>query len=94
MTATTRPPGVSRGALPTVPRLPLRAGMVKRCPSCRTPLDGGPIRFRCDPCGRPFTAADLDTEYHPAEPCAPHMRRSGALGSAPARTVPDGRNAG
>ncbi|MFG2002118.1 hypothetical protein ACGFNU_23500 [Spirillospora sp. NPDC048911] len=44
---------------------PLRSGPVKRCPSCRTPLDGGPVRFRCHPCGTPVMAADIDTEYHP-----------------------------
>ncbi|MGI5322055.1 hypothetical protein [Actinomadura nitritigenes] len=44
---------------------PLNASPVKRCPSCRNRLDGGPVRFRCDPCGRAVMAADLDTEYHP-----------------------------
>lgn len=48
------------------PRRTLHAGPVKRCPTCRTPLDGGPVRFRCHPCGASVMAADLDTEYHPA----------------------------
>ncbi|KAB2380652.1 hypothetical protein [Actinomadura montaniterrae] len=42
-----------------------RIGAGKRCPSCTAPLDGGPVRFRCEPCGRSVMAADLDTEYHP-----------------------------
>ncbi|MBO2456574.1 hypothetical protein [Actinomadura violacea] len=55
-------------------RRPLHAGPVKRCPTCRTPLDGGPIRFRCEPCGRSVMAADLDTEYHPT--AAPNPART------------------
>ncbi|TDC72517.1 hypothetical protein, partial [Actinomadura sp. 7K507] len=55
-------------AYPAAPRRPLHAGPVKRCPSCRTPLDGGPVHFRCDPCGRSVMAADLDHEYRPANP--------------------------
>ncbi|WP_338741946.1 hypothetical protein [Actinomadura luteofluorescens] len=46
------------------PRRLLGAGALKCCPTCRTPLDGGPVRFRCEPCGRSVMAADLDTEYH------------------------------
>lgn len=45
-------------------RTPVRAGAAKVCPSCQSPLDGGPVRFRCEPCGRSVMAADLDTEYH------------------------------
>ncbi|MCP9951421.1 hypothetical protein [Actinomadura madurae] len=52
-------------AYAALPRRPLRASAVKRCPSCRNPLDGGPVHFRCEPCGRSVMAADLDTEYHP-----------------------------
>lgn len=76
------------------PRRPLHAGPVKRCPSCRTPLDGGPVRFRCDPCGTPVMAADLDTEYHPADASTdrPTGARAGALDSGPVRTAPDGRH--
>ncbi|CNE52387.1 Uncharacterised protein [Mycobacterium tuberculosis] len=64
----------------------LHAGPVKRCPTCRTPLDCGPVRFRCEACGRSVMAADLDTDYHPAESLG-----ADALDSNPARTVPDGR---
>lgn len=90
-------------AFPAAPRRRLRAGAVKRCPTCATPLDGGPVRFRCDPCGRSVMAADLDNEYHPANPHpADHpaeslgadTRRPDVLDSDPARTVPDGRHAG
>ncbi|TDB79670.1 hypothetical protein E1264_35185 [Actinomadura sp. KC216] len=75
---------------------PLRAGPVKRCPSCTAPLDGGPVRFRCEPCGRSVMAADLDTEYHPATPQATTprsaaVRRAEPLDSAPAGTAPDRR---
>jgi hypothetical protein len=74
------------------PRRPLHAGPVKRCPTCCTPLDGGPIRFRCDPCGAAVMAADLDTEYHPAD----HLTGDPAGGSVdvdsnPVGTTPDGR---
>ncbi|WP_433328219.1 hypothetical protein [Spirillospora sp. CA-294931] len=48
------------------PRPLLRTGPVKRCPTCRTPLDGGPVHFRCEPCGRAVMAAALDTDYQPA----------------------------
>lgn len=67
------------------PRRMLHAGPVKRCPSCRTPLDGGPVRFRCEACGRSVMAADLDTEYHPAA--------DWAVGSPdPVRVAPYGRH--
>lgn len=42
-----------------------RVALMKRCPSCRTRLDGGPIRYRCWLCGTAVTAADIDREYHP-----------------------------
>lgn len=76
-------------AYAVAPRRTLHAGPVKRCPACRTPLDGGPIRFRCDACGRSVMAADLDTEYHPAD--APTGDRPG-VDSNPVRTAPDGRH--
>lgn len=44
------------------PALPV--GSVKLCPSCRTVLDGGPVRYRCEPCGKSVMAADLDNEFH------------------------------
>ncbi|MGI5288011.1 hypothetical protein ACQEVF_32365 [Nonomuraea polychroma] len=34
------------------------------CPRCRTPLDEGPVVFRCATCRRAVPAADLDTEFH------------------------------
>lgn len=70
-TATTPVPAT----VPATPRRRLRAGAVKRCPTCRTPLDGGPVRFRCEPCGRSVMAADLDTEYHPGP--VPNLARTG-----------------
>ncbi|SFP66736.1 hypothetical protein SAMN04489713_11666 [Actinomadura madurae] len=75
------------------PRRTLHAGPVKRCPSCRTPLDGGPVRFRCHPCGVPLMAADLNTEYRPAGHVTGHPAgdRAGA-DSNPVRTAPDGRH--
>jgi hypothetical protein len=65
-------------------RRSLHAGPVKRCPSCRTPLDGGPIRFRCEPCGRSVMAADLDTEYHPIA--------GAVLNPTRATDIPEGRD--
>lgn len=73
-----------------VPRR-LRAGAVKRCPSCRTPLDGGPVRFRCEACARSVMAADLDTEYHPTAD-RPADRCAEPLGANPVRTAPEGRH--
>ncbi len=35
----------------------------RRCPSCGTELDGGPVVFWCAGCGRGVQAADLDVEY-------------------------------
>lgn len=69
------------------PRRPLRAGAVKRCPSCAAPLDGGPVQFRCDPCGRSVMAADLDHEYRPAT-----HRPAESLGADPVRIAPDRRH--
>lgn len=86
MTSTTPAPGYG------APRRTLTAGPVKRCPTCRTPLDGGPVRFRCHPCGVPVMAADLDTEYHPADDSTGHPagNRPG-VDPDPVRTAPDGR---
>ncbi|SPT59249.1 hypothetical protein [Actinomadura madurae] len=76
------------------PRRPLRASAIKRCPSCAAPLDGGPVLFRCDPCGRSVTAADLDIEYRPANRRPVESLGADALDSNPARIVLDGRHAG
>ena len=46
------------------PNLPLRAGLLARCPRCGAPLDGGPVLYRCETCHRAVAAADVDTEYH------------------------------
>lgn len=73
-----------------VPRR-LRAGAVKRCPACRTALDGGPVRFRCEACGRSVMAADLDTEYRPTAD-RPADRGAEPLGANPVRTAPEGRH--
>ena len=35
----------------------------RRCPSCGTVLDGGPVLFWCAACRRGVQAADLDVEY-------------------------------
>ncbi|MCP2343384.1 hypothetical protein [Actinomadura rupiterrae] len=34
------------------------------CPTCRTPLDGGPVHFRCPYCCRAVMAAEIDHESH------------------------------
>ncbi|HUK67969.1 MAG TPA: hypothetical protein VLW50_04300 [Streptosporangiaceae bacterium] len=44
--------------------LPLRAGPLALCPGCRTPLDGGPVLYRCQTCRQAVSAADVDTGYH------------------------------
>ncbi|SNS13484.1 hypothetical protein SAMN05443665_1001151 [Actinomadura meyerae] len=74
------------------PHRPLHAGPVRQCPTCRTPLDGGPVRYRCEACGRSVMAADLDTEYHPADAPSGHPASDrGGVDSGPVRTAPDGR---
>ena len=42
----------------------LRSGPLARCPGCGTPLDGGPVLYRCQTCHHAVPAADVDTEYH------------------------------
>ncbi|MDP4501096.1 hypothetical protein [Nonomuraea turcica] len=34
------------------------------CPRCSTPLNEGPVLYRCGNCRRAVPAADLDTEFH------------------------------
>ncbi|MFI7468674.1 hypothetical protein [Nonomuraea sp. NPDC049646] len=34
------------------------------CPRCSTPLDEGPVLYRCSNCRRAVPAADIDTEHH------------------------------
>jgi hypothetical protein len=46
------------------PNLLLCAGPLARCPGCRTPLDGGPVLYRCHTCRHAVAAADVDTAYH------------------------------
>jgi hypothetical protein len=43
---------------------PVTATAVK-CPTHKTPLDGGPIQFWCNTGGHSVRAADIDHEYHP-----------------------------
>jgi hypothetical protein len=69
-------------------RTPVRVGAAKRCPSCAAPLDGGPVRFRCEPCGRSVMAADLDTEFH-----APRHAPDGAHAAADVADTSEGRAA-
>lgn len=73
-----RPITPLNGTRPTAVRVPLRTGPAKLCPACRTPLDGGPVQFRCNPCGRAVHAADIDTEYHPAPSAVPAPARASA----------------
>ena len=49
----------------TTTRLPPRTGPLARCPGCGTPLDGGPVLYRCKTCRQAVQAADVDTEYRP-----------------------------
>ncbi|GGP80096.1 hypothetical protein GCM10010140_05930 [Streptosporangium pseudovulgare] len=42
------------------------------CPRCGSPLDEGPVVYRCACCGRSVYAADVNTEFRrPAPPPAP-----------------------
>ena len=43
-------------------RMPL-FGPLAQCPGCGTPLDGGPVLYRCQACRRAVSAADVDIEY-------------------------------
>ncbi|TDD74839.1 hypothetical protein [Actinomadura rubrisoli] len=56
------------GAAAIVP--PARRGLspwpARHCPNCETPLDGGPVQFRCPACQRGVHAADIDHEHRPA----------------------------
>lgn len=44
------------------PRHALLAVPGPRCPECGGALDGGPVLYRCEPCGKSLYAADLDRE--------------------------------
>lgn len=51
------------------------------CPRCGSPLDEGPVVYRCARCGRSVYAADVDTEFRrpPAPPApAPVLTRTPA----------------
>ncbi len=39
-----------------------------RCPHCGTPLDDGPVLYRCNRCQCSIYAADLDTEFDRTSP--------------------------
>src|SRR5260370_32878734 len=39
------------------------AGPVAECAGCGTPLDGGPVWYRCPACRRAVPAADVDVEF-------------------------------
>ena len=45
------------------------------CPRCSTPLDEGPVVWRCAPCGREMHAADVPAEYAPAAMAKGHTCR-------------------
>ncbi|WP_157430029.1 hypothetical protein [Actinomadura oligospora] len=51
---------------PNEPQTPAttQPGAAKACPTCHTPLDGGPVHFRCPSCRKTVMAADLDHETH------------------------------
>ncbi|MFI6793701.1 hypothetical protein ACIBG4_40855 [Nonomuraea sp. NPDC050383] len=42
--------------------------MTPNCPRCASPLDEGPIVYRCAHCRRTVYAADLNNEYVPRTP--------------------------
>ncbi|MFD0687342.1 hypothetical protein [Actinomadura fibrosa] len=48
------------------------AGPVRRCPACRSVLDGGPVLFRCPRCEHAVHAADVPAEVgaNPPRPAA------------------------
>jgi hypothetical protein len=48
----------------------LRTRPVARCPSCRNPLDGGPVVLRCTSCVLEFHAADIPAERSLTIDCA------------------------
>ncbi len=69
MTAITAAPARPGARFPAAPAGAVsRTGPLPRCPRCAAVLDGGPVAYRCTPCGRGVMAADIDTDYHPPLP--------------------------
>ncbi|GAA3426912.1 hypothetical protein ACWDTT_22160 [Streptosporangium sandarakinum] len=55
------------------------------CPRCGSPLDEGPVVYRCACCGRSVYAADVNTEFRrPAPASASALAPPPALAPAPA----------
>jgi len=48
----------------------LRTRPVAICPRCSTPLDGGPVLYRCENCQRAVPAASLRTERPAVTDCS------------------------
>ncbi|WP_433474177.1 hypothetical protein ACQPZP_36260 [Spirillospora sp. CA-142024] len=78
-TTVTRTPAPDASVTPLARRPALRVSAARLCPTCRTGLDGGPVRYRCEPCGKSVMAADLDNEFH-----ASHANATTANGRAAA----------
>ncbi|GAA0594803.1 hypothetical protein [Actinomadura livida] len=72
-------PAPAASVTPLARRPAPRVRPVKLCPTCRTVLDGGPVQYRCEPCGKSVMAADLDNEFH-----APNTNATAITGRAAA----------
>jgi hypothetical protein len=59
-----------------------RSRPVPRCPRCHAVPGGGPVAYRCGPCGRGVMAADIDLTYHAPEN-GRHDRPAGQQGASP-----------
>src|SRR5260370_42130871 len=57
------------------------AGPAAECAGCGTPLDGGPVWYRCPACRPPGPAADVDVEF----PTPQTGAAMGGRGETPAR---------
>ncbi|MFA1551482.1 hypothetical protein [Actinomadura chokoriensis] len=79
LTAVTRTPVPAASVTRLTRRPALQIRPAKLYPTCRTALDGGPVRYRCEPCGKSVMAADLDNEFH-----AGHANATTANGRAAA----------